>query len=113
MITLADLYSPMAWDTTAFIRKGEHPQSLMEFIHDSGVPQTLVSDNAPEETHGTTRDLCRKYHIKQRVTVPHSPWQNLAEASICELKKSCRQMMRQNGTPTRLWTYGMTWCASI
>jgi hypothetical protein len=31
-------------------RKGEHPQALMEFIHDSVVPNTLVSDNAPEET---------------------------------------------------------------
>jgi hypothetical protein len=40
-------------------RKGEHPQALIEFIHDSGVPHTLVSDNTPEETHGATRDLCR------------------------------------------------------
>jgi hypothetical protein len=29
-------------------RKGEHPQAQMEFIQDSGVPHTLVSDNAPE-----------------------------------------------------------------
>jgi hypothetical protein len=93
--------------------KGEHPQALMEFIHDSGVPQTLVSDNALEETHGATCDICRKHHIKQRVTVPHSPWQNLVEASNPELKKSCRRMMRQTGTPTRLWTYCMTWCAAI
>jgi hypothetical protein len=71
-------------------RKGEHPQTLMEFIHDSGIPHTLVSDNAPEETHGTTCEFCRKYHIKQHVTVTHNPWQNLAESSIRELKKSCR-----------------------
>jgi hypothetical protein len=54
----------------------------MEFIHDSSVPHTLVSDSVPEETHGATSDLCRKYHIKQRVTVPHSPWKNLAEAVL-------------------------------
>jgi hypothetical protein len=93
-------------------RKGENPQALMEFIHDSGVPHKLVSDNAPEETHGATCDLCRKYHIKQRVTVPHSPWQYL-EASIRELQKSCCQMMRRMGTPTRFWTYCLTWCAAI
>jgi hypothetical protein len=61
----------------------------MEFIHDSGVPPMLVSGNTPEETRGATCDLYRKYRIKQRVTVPHSPWQNLAKASILELKKSC------------------------
>jgi hypothetical protein len=54
-------------------RKGEHPKALMEFIHDSGVPHPLVSDNSTEETQGATCDLCRKYHIKQHPSVPHSP----------------------------------------
>jgi hypothetical protein len=63
-------------------------------MHDSGVPHTLVSDSAPEEMHGATCDCCRNYHIKQRVTVPHSPWQNLAEASTHEIKRSCHQMMQ-------------------
>jgi hypothetical protein len=90
-------------------RKGEHPHALMEFIHDIGIPHTLVSDNVPEEMHGTTCKLYQIYHIKECVTVPHSSWQNLAKSSICELKKSCCRMMRQTGTPTRLWTYCMTW----
>jgi hypothetical protein len=37
-----DLFYP--WKST-----GEHPNSLMRFIHDVGVPHTLISDNAKEE----------------------------------------------------------------
>jgi hypothetical protein len=28
--------------------KGEHPDLLMRFIHDVGVPHTLISDNSKE-----------------------------------------------------------------
>jgi hypothetical protein len=55
--------------------KGEHLNALKEFIDDA-------SDNAPEEIYGESRKICQKYHIRQRVTVPHSPWKSLAEASI-------------------------------
>jgi hypothetical protein len=96
-----------------WISKGEHPNALKEFINEIGIPKTLISDNTPEEVRGESRKICQKYHIRQRVTVPHSPWQNLAKASIRELKKSCRQIMRRLGTPTQLWSYCMIWCAAI
>jgi hypothetical protein len=60
----------------------------MQFIHDVGVPQTLISDNAKEEILGRAQDTCTKYRINVKTTVPHSPWQNLADASIRELKKT-------------------------
>jgi hypothetical protein len=69
--------------------KGEHPNALKEFINDVGIPKTLISDNALDQVYGESRKICQKYHIRQRVTVPHSPWQNLAKTSIRELKKSC------------------------
>jgi hypothetical protein len=62
--------------------KGENSNALKEFINDVGIPKTLISDNALEEVYGESRKICQKYHIQQRVTVPHSPWQNLAKASI-------------------------------
>ena len=46
----------------------------------------IVSDNAPKEVHGKFHETCQQYHIKQEQVVPHSPWQNLAEASIWEIK---------------------------
>jgi hypothetical protein len=62
--------------------KSEHADALMQFIHDVGVPQTLISDNAKEEILGRGRDTCTKYRINVKTTVPHCPWQNLADASI-------------------------------
>jgi hypothetical protein len=54
--------------------KGEHPDTLMRFIHNVGVPHTLISDNAKEEMAERARDTCTKYRINVETTVPHSPW---------------------------------------
>jgi transposase len=94
-------------------RKGDHHETIMDLIHDVGVPQTLVTDNAPEETMGRAREVCRQYRIAQKTTVPYSPWQNLAEASIREMKKSVRRTIRRTGTPPRLWSYCAIWCTAI
>lgn len=94
-------------------RKFHHPDALMSFIHEVGLPNTLVSDGALEETQGRAGDICREYHIQQKVTVPYSPWQNLAEASIRELKKCVRRIHRQTGAPISLWTYSASWSASV
>jgi hypothetical protein len=94
-------------------RKGEHHDTLMQFIHDVGVPHTLISDNALEEVKGRARQTCTKYRINVKTTVPYSPWQNLAEASIRELKKNVRRTIRRTGTPLRLWAYCTEWCAAV
>jgi hypothetical protein len=93
--------------------KGQHPDTLMLFIHQVGVPNTIVSDNAPEEVFGRARDTCTKYRIHVKTTVPHSPWQNLAEAIIREIKKSVRRSLRRTGTPLRLWPQCAKWCTAI
>jgi hypothetical protein len=93
--------------------KGQHPDTLMDFIHQVGVPQTLISDNAPEEVFGRARDTCTKYRINIRTIVPYSPWQNLAEASIREIKKNVRRTIRRTGTPLRLWPQCTEWCTAI
>jgi hypothetical protein len=58
----------------------------MSFISDNGVPQTLVTDGAQEEIAGRAKEIMREYRIEHKITVPYSPWQNLAESSIRELK---------------------------
>jgi hypothetical protein len=77
-----------------WVRKSEHADTLMLFINNVGVPQTLISDNAKEEVRGRARETCTKYRINIKTTVLHSPWQNLAEASIRETKKTI-----QHATP--------------
>jgi hypothetical protein len=93
--------------------KSEHPSALMRLIHDVGVPQTIVSDGAPELTDGGTKQICMEYRIAQKVTVPYSHWQNLAEASIRECKKATRRKLRQTGAPARTWNYCSRWVSDI
>ena len=93
--------------------KREVPQTLVSLIHDVGIPQEIVSDNAGEEVHGDFQKSCRHYHIRQKQTVPYSPWSNAAEASIRELKTGIRRAMRRTNTPRRLWCYCGQWVAAI
>jgi hypothetical protein len=48
-----------------------------------------------------------------RVTLPHSPWQNLAKASVRELQRSVRRKIRRTKAPKRIWAYCGKWAAAI
>lgn len=54
----------------AWKSKSEHGNAIMSFIHDVGVPQTLVSDGAKENIEGRAKEVCREYRINQQITVP-------------------------------------------
>jgi hypothetical protein len=41
--------------------KGQHADTIMRFIHDVGVPQTLINNNAKEEVKGRAKATCDKY----------------------------------------------------
>jgi hypothetical protein len=85
----------------------------MKFIHEAGIPQKLVSDGSKEQMESDFAETSRVHHIKREITVPHSPWQNLAEASIRQLKQGTRAAMRRTRTPKRLWCYCIQWIAAI
>jgi hypothetical protein len=93
--------------------KGQRPDTLMQFIHDVGVPNTLISNNAPEEIHGRARDTCTKFRINVKTIVSHSPWQSLVEASIREIKKTVQRTLRRTGTPLRLWPQCTEYCTAV
>ena len=93
--------------------KGLVGTALMSLVQDAGIPQTLVTDNAPEEIGGDFEAICHRFHIKQKQTVPYSPWSNLAEASIREMKVGIRRAMRRSRAPKRLWCYCGEWIAAI
>ena len=94
-------------------KKSEHPEQLMAFIHDVGVPQVMISDGAPELTDGRTKEICQEYRIKQKHSVPYSAWQILAEASIREHKRNGRRILRRTNAPPRTWSYALKWSAAI
>lgn len=85
----------------------------MSFIHDNGIPQELVSDNAPAEHRGRWGEICKEYHIKQTQTVPGSPWQNRAEHAVREFKVAIRRALRRRRAPRRLWCYCGEWVSAI
>jgi hypothetical protein len=96
-----------------WVRKNLHLDTIMPFIQDVGVPQTLILDKDPEEAKKKSKELCWTFRIQQKVTVPYSPWQNLAEASIRELKRAIRRALRRTNTPLRLWGYCGIWCCAV
>jgi len=106
-------------DGHAFVRvyplkkKADAHHSLVKFIQDVGIPKTLLTDNAPEETRGEWARVVRKYHIKPRTTEPASPWQNRAEAEIREIKKLARRAMGKTLAPLNLWCYALEWAARV
>jgi len=89
------------------------PNALMPFIQEVGIPQTIVTDNALEELHGEFGKICRQFRIKQEQTVPYSPWSNLAESTIRELKIKIRRTLRRSNAPRRLWCFCGKWVAAI
>ena len=74
--------------------KGEASEALMSFINNTGIPQNLVSDGALEESKGNWEKVTKKYHIRQKLIIPHSPWANLAESSVRELKAGVQRATR-------------------
>ncbi len=89
------------------------PHALMPFIQEVGLPQTIVTDNAPEEVHGEFGKTCQRFRIKQEQTVPYSPWSNLAESTIRELKVGIRRPLRRSKAPKRLWCFCEKWVDAI
>ena len=89
------------------------PEALSSFISDVGIPETIITDNAPEEIHGDFKKICKRHHIKQKQTVPHCPWSNFAEASIRELKVGIRRAMRRTSATKILWCYCGQWVAAL
>jgi hypothetical protein len=67
-------------------RKGEAGDSLLEFIHDVGIPSEIHMDGSKEQTLGKWKEVIRKFDIKQTISEPYSPWQVGAERSIREVK---------------------------
>jgi hypothetical protein len=58
-------------------------------------------------------EIMQDYRIHLRTTVPRSPWQNCAEACICELKKYVDIVLHLMRASVRLWTYCAMWCAEV
>jgi hypothetical protein len=78
-----------------------------------GVPQLLVSDNAKEETLGNWGRVTKHYLIRQRMTEPHSGWQNRCEDEIREVRKHFARIMALHRCPDAFWDFGIQYVINL
>ena len=83
--------------------KSDSHNSFSNFIHEVGIPHSIHSDGAKEETLGPFRKKMKKYEVHHSSTEPYSPWQNDAERKIGKIKHLGRCLMQSTNTPIRLW----------
>jgi hypothetical protein len=93
-----DLFHPLAHERDV-------SQSLSKFIQDVGIPNLVISDDSKAQVAGEFGNIASLHHIKRMLTMPYSPWQNRAEASIRELKRATIRLMRRHHAPRRTWCY--------
>ena len=85
----------------------------MSFIHEDGIPHTLVTDNAKAETYGEWGKTVKVKYIQQHSFVPHSLWHNLAERSVRHMKQGIRRSTCCRQYPKRIWDYYVQWVSAI
>ena len=93
--------------------KSQTPETLVELAHDKGIPYKLVMDNAKEQTMGEFRRKARSYGCSIRQIPTYSPWLDLAETAVAELKKGGARAMVSTKCPRLLWDHCFEWRAKV
>jgi hypothetical protein len=105
--TCAQIYiNDLEWCRAYPLRtKGDAHLSLDLLFPEEGVPNTMISDDAPELHAGEFRRKCRQAGCYCKETEPYLPWSNRAEGTIRELKRATRRAMLKTQSPKQLWDY--------
>ena len=96
--------------------KSKVGQALTEFTDDVGIPDSLMTDGAPEIIGPGTEFMKEVNRLKirmRRSEVGRSNQNHAAEREIGELKKRWRNRMLKKKVPTRLWDYGLMYESNI
>ena len=95
--------------------KAKAGDALKVFCREFGVPDHLTFDGSGEQNGKNTTFMkqIRKHNIDHHTTEANLHQQNPAEGVIRELRKKWYRVMVRKQVPTRLWDYGMKWCADI
>jgi Reverse transcriptase (RNA-dependent DNA polymerase) len=78
-----------------------------------GVPKLLVSDGAREELLGNWGRVVKQNLIRQRITEPHSGWQNRCEDEIRELRKHYARIMALHNCPDAFWDFAFDYVVHL
>ena len=83
-------------------RKADTHEGLSLLAQQDGVPLWIIMDGFKEQTMGLFRRKAKEMGIHVKQTEPHSPWQNTAELTICELKKGAGCKAAKVKSPKKL-----------
>ena len=90
--------------------------TLTKFDDDVGIPDSLLTDKAPEVTGPKTEFMKEVHRLKirlKRSEVGGSNQNYAAEREIGELKKRLRNRMLKHKVSPRLWDYRLVYEANI
>ena len=74
------------------------------FRHE-GVPPEMIMDGSKEQNLGDfARKLCDAGCHRKQIK-PHSPWMNLCEGEIRELKRGSTRKMLKRNVPKKIWDH--------
>ena len=87
-----------------------HPKAIVtrhstSLYIEKAFPDTLISDQAKEETMGQMRKKVQEVGVHYKECEPYSPFQNCVEAGIRELKRAVKRSMVKKSTPMWLRDY--------
>ena len=82
-------------------------EAISTLFHQDGVPPAMIMDGAKEERLSTFGRKCRQANCYMRPTEPYSPWQNMAEGCVREVKRASSRDMLWTGSPKRLWDHSL------
>ena len=95
--------------------KAQAGEALHKVTIDVGVPNTIISDSAGEQSGDKThfKEVLKRCHIDSRNIEPYSPWQNKAENAIGIIKAKAKRRRIRRRVPKRCWDFGLVWEAEI
>ena len=95
--------------------KSQAGEALRDLADDVGIPNEIACDGASEQVGPKSDFMKTVNYLRTRIkqTEPYSPWQNIAESGIRELKKRWKHRMATKNIPRRLWDYGLIYESEI
>ena len=116
----AQVYNSAYCDFVFFVplptsQSGDLTDSFYQFVESIGVPDILVTDDAPSLTGVGTSFVkaCRQLHMQRRVCLPHYHRANRADVTIRELKKLWKKWMIHKRVPKCIWNFGLVYAGEI
>ena len=95
--------------------KAQAGEATHKVIIDVGVPSTMISDSAGEQTGNNTyfKEVIKHCHIDTRTIEPYSPWQNQDENTSGIIKAKAKRRKIRRRVPKRCWDFGIVQEAEI